>query len=189
MAGTWTSGRRETTTKLNDLLSLDVRILARKGGLVPGLYTFTWSSINYNDKCSLGIETRKDDLILKYQTAQERVRQLVPLEWRACHLGGERAYFRCPVCDKRVCILYFNQARFKCKECTGLIYRCQIEGHADRMLRRSKKIRKRLKAHPMIGAPTPKPKWMRWATYFPLWTELIDCEKAALAPLAKRFQK
>lgn len=51
----------------------------------------------------------------------------VPVEWTPCNFGGERPWFRCPVCDNRVAKLYSPSSRdeYACRECQGLIYEAQ----------------------------------------------------------------
>ena len=47
---------------------------------------------------------------------------LVPTK---CHYGGQRQWFRCPACSKRVGILYEHEDHFKCRTCLGLCYASQ----------------------------------------------------------------
>jgi len=51
----------------------------------------------------------------------------VPIEWTACHFGGERPWFRCPLCDDRVAKLYspLQRDKYACRECQDLIYESQ----------------------------------------------------------------
>jgi hypothetical protein len=51
----------------------------------------------------------------------------IPVEWQACHFGGARPWFRCPVCDDRVGAVYDGRSRdeYACRECQGLLYESQ----------------------------------------------------------------
>ena len=44
----------------------------------------------------------------------------------SCHYGGERPWFLCPHCGRRVAILY-GGAVFACRTCYGLAYEVQRE--------------------------------------------------------------
>ena len=64
----------------------------------------------------------------------------VPVEWTSCHFGGERPWFRCPVCDDRVAKLYSSPRRdeYACRDCQGLIYESQT--HTSATLRASRRL-------------------------------------------------
>ena len=55
------------------------------------------------------------------------VRYSVPIEYTECNFGGERPWFRCPVCDDRVAKLYKTPRRdeYACRECGDLLYKSQ----------------------------------------------------------------
>jgi hypothetical protein len=103
------------------------------------------------------------------------VEQRVPITWTACHLGGRRAWFRCPVysngryCGRRVALLYGAGELFACRRCYGLAYACQQETPMYRGVNRAQKIRMRLGGSPNLCEPFPeKPKRMHWRTYMRL---------------------
>jgi len=79
-------------------------------------------------------------------------------------MGGSRAWFLCPTCNRRCAILY----PVKCRLCLGLNYATEHEGKLDRLLRKAVKHRyKHGQLQRGIGVPFPsKPKRMRWHTYF-----------------------
>ena len=88
----------------------------------------------------------------------------VYIERTACNLGGSRAWFLCPTCNRRCAILY----PVKCRLCLRLHYASEHEGSLDRLLRKA--IKHRAKHGQTSGGicvlfPS-KPKRMRWHTYF-----------------------
>jgi hypothetical protein len=99
---------------------------------------------------------------------------LVRLEWKPCHFGGIRAYFRCPRCEGRSCILYRFQIETKCadqygcRKCLDMAYPVENEGELERSVRRNHKALKRRCDDP--SRPRGKPLWMRWST----WERLSD---------------
>jgi len=88
----------------------------------------------------------------------------VAIERTACNLGGSRAWFLCPSCNRRCAILY----PVKCRLCLRLNYASEHEGKLDRLLRKAVRHRYRYGQEERgIGVPFPsKPKHMRWHTYF-----------------------
>jgi hypothetical protein len=101
------------------------------------------------------------------------------------HFGGVRWWFVC-ACGQRCAKLYNppGARHFRCRLCYRLVYASQRETDADRLLRRSHKIRRRL--HPDLSRrPSPKPKWMRWATYHRMLDEAELLETQALVTALK----
>jgi hypothetical protein len=62
----------------------------------------------------------------RYGQEWEDVRQDVPLDWTPCHFGGERPWFICGNCGRRVAVIYGAGKYFACRHCYDLTYRsCQ----------------------------------------------------------------
>lgn len=110
---------------------------------------------------------------------------LAELEWRPCHLGGYRPYFRCPQCKERCCLLYSYQVKGKgasnygCQKCLGMFHPVENEGKLERAMRRSNKTFNRQGYDPT--RPQGKPLWMRW----PTWRRL---SKHATESIMARFE-
>ena len=88
----------------------------------------------------------------------------VAIERTACNLGGSRAWFLCPTCNRRCAILY----PVKCRLCLGLHYASEYEGKLDRLLRKAIKHRAKYaqtKGGVVVQFPI-KPERMRWHRYF-----------------------
>jgi hypothetical protein len=149
-------------------MPLDIRKLTRKGLLVPGS-SFSWQW-TVNDRKVAGINIRVDlpSVVLSYfmKSSGEIVEQWVQTQTSPCHLGGQRHWFTCPKCDKRVAILYAPGRYFACRQCGDLAYATQKQGAGGRASTRVNKIRKRLGWQAGILNDTGgKPKGMHWATY------------------------
>lgn len=173
------SYRRSTTEDVNQI---DIRLLSRKGLLntrgVVGM--LSWSQMG--EKCgSLEFQARSDTLELSYRVRisgedWQNVEQSVAIERTPCNFGGRRPWFACPNCHRRVAILYGAGVRFLCRRCYGLPYASQGEDFTNRMIRKARKIRKRLKASEDLFAPImTKPRGMHWRTFW----ELADRESIA----------
>ena len=151
----------------NNMLALDVRRLPRKELLHEGaVITARWgggSSINIAVGCGF--------VTLRYAEKGEYHEQQVCFSYSDCHLGGERMWFICPHCNKRVAILYAGK-RFLCRHCYRLAYQSQREDWGGRATLRADAIRRKLGWKPGIANPEGyKPKGMHWRTFYRLRDE------------------
>ncbi len=159
--------------------SLDVRKLARAGYLAGTRFGgWTWS---YGDgsTATIGIKGGRDLITLEHRFKSGRddlqaISQPIPIAWERCRFGGERPWFVCDVsangkyCGRHVAKLYGAGRLFACRRCYRLGYRIQRGGPIDSVHQRLARLHRKLGAEyerPDLPPP-PKPKWMRWKTYF-----------------------
>ena len=165
------SGRRSTysgKTETGNSMPLDIRKITRKGLLVPG-NGFSWQwLVNDHQVASISIRVDLLGMVLSYRikSTGEVVEQRVQTQTSPCHLGGQRYWFTCPRCEKRVAVLYAPGRYFACRTCGGLDYATQKEGSGDRAASRADKLRRRLGWAPgILNGDGGKPKGMHWKTY------------------------
>ena len=182
-------GGKATTS---DMRTLDVRRLQRDGLLQPGrAFGWQWTG-NGEEVASIQISTEVDRVMLGYHSRNnggewQPMEYPVYLDWTPCHLGGRRAWFRCPAtgCGRRVAILYGGTI-FACRHCYRLVYASQREAEDDRARRRAEKIRRRLGWPAGIANPSGgKPKGMHWRTFERLTAVHDACAEASLAGVVK----
>jgi hypothetical protein len=94
-------------------------------------------------------QLRRDGTIVEGQTSLDLGHDVyIALEWRPCHLGGERPYFLCSNedCERpRVLLLYYHNGRLLCRNCQDLAYPSQREiSELGRAKRRTRKALQRL---------------------------------------------
>lgn len=166
----WHVDPKDTT---DNYRSIDVRRWNRDGLLKPP-QSFSWAWSRRGEKvASIGVRTETDRVILIYRHRRrgedwKDENCAVSLDWTACHLGGQRPWFLCPDCGRRVAILYMG-AIPTCRHCFRLAFPCQREPKNERAARRADKIRERLGWGPgFIGI---KPKGMHWRTFERLTAE------------------
>jgi len=153
----------------NDSMPLDIRKITRKGLLVPGSRC-SWQWL-VNDQKVAGISIWVDSqqsMLLSWciKSTGEVVEQRVQTQTSPCHLGGQRHWFTCPRCSKRVAVLYAPGRYFACRQCGGLGYATQKEGAGDRASTKANKLRKRLGWEAgILNGSGGKPKNMHWKTY------------------------
>lgn len=157
----------------NDFKSIDIRWLKSEGLLGPGLVRRVVWSRRGIETGSITVRAESGRLVLCYNHRENggewaEASYPVLLETTACHLGGERSWFKCPAqgCGRRVAVLYGGSV-FACRHCHRLVYASQRENEMDRAARRAEQLRERLGWPGGIfeGSGWGKPKGMHWRTY------------------------
>lgn len=120
---------------------LDIRMLARVGGLVPGTAaTMSW----HGGGCvtatiaSYVPPEEPDCLVLDYCLLTrggmwQPIRERFVLLRTLCHYGGARVWVQCPCCHNRRAVLYALSVAFRCRECHHLAYRSTREQVSNRL--------------------------------------------------------
>jgi len=118
----------------------------------------------------------------------ESVQQTIWFDRTPCHYGGNRKWFRCPECDRRVGLLYGGDVLFLCRHCYRLPYASQGEGYPDRLSRKLDKISDKLQADEYtVIDDLWKPKWMHWRTFYRLTMAEIDADERSTNAFLARF--
>ena len=182
------SGRPGWRPVGEEMLRVDVRKLHREGWLRPGLsfsLNWTWNGEPWG---SISIATSADSIRLMYGTKDgEQMDELVALDRTPCHYGGSRTWFLCPRCGRRVGVL-FGGKRFLCRYCHGVAYAVENEDAMSRLLRRSDKLRERIKARAGTAYPVMfKPKHMHQRTFDIIRWKIHELEAGFWMAAAERF--
>lgn len=182
------SGRPGWRPVGEQMLRLDVRQLHRRDCLRPGL-AFSWSWSWGDDPAgSISIFTSADSIRLSYSTrAGEQADELVDLDRTPCNYGGARTWFLCPRCGRRVAVLFAGK-RFWCRHCHGIAYAVENEDAMSRLLRRSNKLRERVRVRAGTAYPvTFKPKHMHQRTFDRIRWQIQGIEAGFWMAAAERF--
>ena len=183
-SGRWHTGRRTT----GGMWRLDVRWLHREGLLTVGrCSTVRWSH-NGQPAASISVSAHDGQVMLKYRSRSqggdwEDMEYSVALQWTGCRFGGQRPWFLCPSCGRRVAVLWGGTI-YACRHCHKLAYTSQREDRCGRLLSRSLKIRERLGWDDDYGQ---KPKGMHWKTYHRLVQEHEWADAASWQAAAEKF--
>lgn len=189
-SGRWGWHRAKGTT--DPELRLDVRHLARRGLIAPGVVGSLPVAWARGERPAGDILARYDDgrpgeIILEYRVRRsegapsEPVRERVGLDRTPCPFGGSRAWFRCPGCLSRRAVLYGAGGRFRCRACHDLVYSSTREAAHERNRRRADVLRRRLGGGPGVFLAPSKPAGMHRRTYERIVAEIAERERAALA--------
>ena len=151
---------------------LDVRELARSR-LLSGSGALTWA-----DGDHVTINGYGDSLKLTYAVDDAAVVERISISKTAVHLGGQRSWFLCPGCNRRIAALYFMM-QFRCRHCHGLRYRSQRETPRFRAISRIQRARRRLGGTGNLMKPLPPcPRYMHQSTYQRLLREEAEAWQA-----------
>ncbi len=168
--GSSNSGRRGGKRTTGDMWALDIRGIEHAGRLTAGL-SFNWQwSRRGTVVANIQIHTDSDRVTLDYRTKQRDGTWLamnypVMIQRTACHFGGQRAWWVCPHCGRRVAVLYGGQ-RYACRHCQQLTYQSTRNSPDTQAFARADKVRARLGWVAGIANPVgDKPKGMHHQTY------------------------
>jgi len=180
--------RWDTRTTLEAVRCLDVRWLSRQGLLAGRSCVVTWHR-GEQQAGSIGVTMRAGRVVLEYRYCPpdseqwEPVRQGITLDWTPCHYGGQRPWFRCPGCGRRVAVLCGRGKHFRCRHCARLPYASQGETRLARLQRKAQKLEAR------VAGSVTKPKGMHWRTWERLYEQLIEVEHAQDAVITARWMQ
>lgn len=166
---------------------IDIRYLKKIGVLSNswGSGTLAWESRGERTG-SIRYKREEDWLSLIYKAQRGNsdwcdIKQRIRLDQTSCNFGGYRYWFICPDCGKRIGVLYGAGIRFLCRHCYNLAYASQNETASDRLLRKTRKLRKRLGVSANLTEPVLfKPKGMHQKTFDELLRQLRQLEGAVV---------
>jgi hypothetical protein len=120
-------------------------------------------------------------------------RQLTRLKVQATRpfFGGQRWWFQCPACSRRVRIIYSHGLQdFRCRPCFGLAYQTQLLHEHQRAYRKCWLIRRQLGGSASLDETFPeKPPGMHWQKYRRLEEKDSATEEIFLAHEGRCFDR
>ncbi len=181
---------------VEEALALDVRRLARSGGLTRGRHVHRWPSL-WGTGAEVAYEIAEDGetLTLEHRIVPHPLRggkardvaQAVSIVRTPCRFGGDRPWFACPACDRHVVALYHLALLaddFRCRHCLGLAYASTREDSTRRLLRKADRLRADLGGAPGRGGIPPQPVHMGWHAYWRKVDRIEELEHAYAARVA-----
>ena len=181
-------------------LKLDFNLLTRRGLIAPGSATgphaIRWVNSNGEVIASgwISADMAGDARGLFYIRIDE-LDQRIALINLPRHLGGRQWFFVCPLTDRRASILWLppGAQQFASKHAWPgkVAYRSQFMTAMDRAQLGMERIKQRLigDLDPEEWDLPPKPKWMRWKTYYRLIEQFERYEAALDAGALSRASK
>ena len=189
-SGRWSSGSSSTT--VFETNRIDIRYMKKAGLLKPTTKgNLTWSrggeptgNINY--------ECHQEHLLLKFKFRLgnydwQSKEQKVWFDRTPCHYGGERLWFLCPSCNRRVAILCCDGPLFLCRHCYQLPYASQNESTIDRLISQRHKLGQRIFVHYKNGEGWGKKKGMHQKTFDQLYARFKSLDQKWCVNMIKQF--
>ena len=161
------SAMKRVTT--DQVIQIDIHYMNKEGLLKPEASgILRWAC---RGKPCGSVRYSNDDgyLALSYQLIagdqQQLINQRIAFDYTPCHFGGQRSWFLCPECGKRVAILYNCNAEFLCRHCWELGYTSQQSKDEDRLIDQKHKLGARIFERYEGGKGYGKKKGMHWKRY------------------------
>ena len=166
----------EGTVEDHRAIALDVAIdpqacvcSAGRLGISPQL-AFPWLRLMRLNSSSLDLELVTGRIVV------------VPLVLASCGVMGERMRLECPLCGRRVCMLYYLEPWLACRHCNGLWYAAQRTSSYWRKFLTKRKIRRKLGDYGQLWSVKlpPKPRGMWRRTYARHCAALVRIERSVI---------
>jgi hypothetical protein len=102
------------------------------------------------------------------------------LDTTPLHFGGHRVWWKCPCCQTRVGVLYWQACRWQCRKCARLVHESTRESDSSLAYARVNKVRRKLGWGGGLASPLGgRKKGMHWKTYIRLMQELVEVSAQA----------
>jgi hypothetical protein len=171
---TWANERERLTVEKLACECLDIRELHRRGYLTRRFVP------RFAEFMGPGIERIEID---RYLIHIELINQVTPqniqVTWTPCHFGGERPWFHCPHCDRRVARLFKGLSGYYCRACVGAPpYESQLRNEKARAYLKAYRLRQRLGGSKPVIHPIPERPYRMWRrTYERICAEIERLER------------
>jgi hypothetical protein len=184
-------GRSRQRANLQEGLKLDLNKLARQNLICPGARTtrtIRWSYTYTNETIVHGLlnADMSDSLSGWLRIEIGELSQTIRLHRLPRHYGGGQWYFSCPYRHIRCSVVWMppGAKSFASRQAWGrqVAYGSQFQGWYERALTKAQGLRARLGGPDWAGideTDPPKPKWMRWRTYYQIVARSRDSEAIA----------
>jgi hypothetical protein len=179
-SGNWCRlGKKATTDQVR---RIDISYMKKQGLLKPNTVGNLKWSISAQPRGEINYICYKDSLLLSFNVRfrggdWELIEQRISFDRTPCYFGGERLWFLCPNCNKRVGVLYGVRKLFLCRHCYKLPYSSQNSGYIDNLIEQKHKLGERIFEHYEGGEGWCKKKGMHWKTFYRLHDQYLYLEK------------
>jgi hypothetical protein len=190
-SGNWYRWNSKTT--IESQYKIDIQWMKKQKCLrqdIAGTLSWGCRGDNYS---SIGFRVETDRIVLNYRNKQndgewEQIEDEILFTWTPCNYGGNRQWFLCPGCNRRVAIVYDGKY-YRCRHCHNLTYPSQQESKPYRLIRKVQKIRVRLGVSRNLLKPILfKPKNMHQKTFDRLRREADDASNLAFTIMWRQRQ-
>lgn len=167
-SGNWY--RWSTQTTIEETKRIDIRFMKKQGFLKPNITgSLSWIC-GGESSGDIRFITYQDELQLNYRCRVnggewQTVEQHIAFDRTPCNYGGERMWFLCPKCNRRVGVLCSESILFLCRHCCQISHASKQKGYMDNLINQKHKLGKRIFEHYEYGEGWGKKKGMHWKTF------------------------
>jgi len=188
------TGYRSGRTTAEESKRIDIRYMRKRGFLTPmcrGSLNWTTGGEPSGDIRYTCFDNR---LLLRYRISLyggdwESVEQTVYFDSTRCNYGGERKWFLCTHCSRRVEVLYSGGKYFHCRRCYRIPYRSNNESYYDNLNSQQDKLGRRIFENYDYGDEWFKKKGMHWKTFNRLYEKYEQLGEQADMAACMRFAR
>lgn len=178
-SGTWCRGDTKATTE--ETKRIDIRYMRKQGLLKPNTTGNLEWTCSGEHKGSVRYSCYSNYLQLNFRHKEcdgewQSVEKQIQFDRTPCHYGGERLWFLCPHCNKRVAVLYGGDNRFLCRHCYQIPYSSQQRGYMNNVISQKHKLGERIFEYYERGEGWGKKKGLHWKTFNRLHERYQDLE-------------
>jgi hypothetical protein len=164
--GGFNSGRKAGKGTTEGRNTLDVRKCQRDGVLIPGTqFESSWTR-NGQPSGAITVQVHDNSVSLIYRHGGDTdLNYPVRIERTPCNYGGERVWWLCPCCGRRVALLFAGKV-FSCRHCLDLTYESTRTATDSKPYERADRLRNRLGwCAGIANGPGDRPKGMHERTF------------------------
>lgn len=178
---------------IEDTKRIDIRYMRKQGLLKPGMTGQLLWTRSGQPNGDIRYQTHQDHLAISFHyraaggLVWEQVSQDILLERTDCHYGGQRAWFLCPCCSRRVAVLCGAGKLFLCRHCHQLPYESQLLDPICRLIEQKHKLGWRTFEYYEYGEGWGKPKGMHWRTFWNLERQYLELYGICESLIAKKL--
>jgi hypothetical protein len=177
-SGRWQEGKAFTKQRAQ----LDIRKLQRPSKAF-GTHFQSWPS---GSSIWLGFDVSHADVKTRLP-GHDPHHCRIELVTNAQHFGGHRTWWKCPCCQSRVGVLYWEGWRWQCRKCAGLVHESTRQTADSLAYAKVDKIREKLGWGGGLSSPIGgRKKGMHMKTYARLMRQLADASVQAAGACAER---
>lgn len=135
-----THGMYEETPRLDSFeLARDIRSSKKYNKRCEFLKEW-WNMYGKIASASICLMASAEKVDIKYSLKDQEKKEYVSLNYVPNHYGGEKLYFLCPLCGRRIRFLCATERGFVCRKCANLNYEVQQSGKEGVLLHRIEKL-------------------------------------------------
>jgi hypothetical protein len=175
--------------------SIPASVIKQTAALEPGGFVEVEAQDSAGNRIAVRLTVADGELVIETWPAYfggqiDTRRDRITLSYTPCHLGGKRAWWRCPGCGDRYAFLFEQGRRWRCRNCFGLSYRSSRVSRVKRLEIKIRALREQLvDTGGGIFAQWGRPKGMRQRRYIRITRDLEKARDQHIRLISRAFMR